>query len=35
KDTQSLVKEHVENEHRRSEQCVKDFIKEALDYFQL
>lgn len=35
KDTQSLVKEHVENEHRRSEQCVKNFIQEALDYFRL
>ncbi|EEY46412.1 hypothetical protein [Vibrio mimicus] len=35
KETQSLVKEHVENEHRRSEQCVKNFIKEALDYFRL
>ncbi len=35
KDTQPLVKEHVENEHKRSEQCVKNFIKEAASYFRL
>ncbi|EKF9207212.1 WavQ [Vibrio cholerae] len=35
RDTQHFVKEHVKNEHRRSEECVKNFIEEAMDYFKL
>ncbi|MGL5664810.1 MAG: hypothetical protein ACRDD9_01650 [Shewanella sp.] len=34
-DTKHLLKEHIDNEHRRSEQCVINFLDESLDYFKL